>query len=129
MNHYHAAEIAGPNGEATGRFRYVCSNKRTGTYAVGYCQADPENNGGVCPGHDSKEGAYQHYKDYLLDKSLFFNANEDGNQQRKCDECGEWTTGYADVRQAMFNLDLCAEHRTRGVVAKHFEVHESWGTI
>ena len=123
MNHYLAREIHGPDGEGTGLYRYTSSNRRTGTFAVGYCRDG-------CPGHDSPEGAYAHQKEYLLDCRLRFNDGpEKPDTLHRCavEGCEEMTAGTAYVGAMQF-WHLCAEHRTREVVAGLVLVGESWSS-
>lgn len=75
-------------------------------------------------GHDTKEEACQCYKEYMLDHRLRLDG-KDNSCQRKCEKCGEWTQGFAEVGcyQLWF---LCDEHRNREVVSELYKVGESW---
>ena len=66
----------------------------------------------ACPGHDTAEGAQEHYKEYLLDTAYY----EQGiaHQQFECEVCGAWTSKCAQVGPgAMETHMLCDEHRNR----------------
>lgn len=130
MNHLYAAQIADDNGQPTGRYRYVSSNRRTGTHATGYCHSDPENEGGLCPGHGSPEEAYAHQKAHDLDKTLRFREDApDPLTQYRCEapECNAFTSGSASVG-AYYHVSLCAEHRNRETVEQIYTVGESWSS-
>lgn len=101
MNYYQPREIV-EDGQPTGKWKYTMFNKREGTFAVGYC-AD-------CSGHDTKEGAYQHYKDYLLDKARFDNQQED--QMNRCQICQAFTQRLASVPNHRLFV-LCEAHCNR----------------
>lgn len=122
MNYYEPRQV-NPESDSpdAGKWRYTCSNRRTGTYAVGYCAEG-------CPGHDDKEGAYAHQTAYLLDRKMRLDATM-ADQQRRCEweGCGEWTQGVAEVEHRTWTL--CDEHRTRENVAALFgSVGDSFGS-
>lgn len=127
MNHYYAAEIATEDGKPTGTYRYVSANNGR-VAASKYCAMDPQNNGDLCPGHDTKEGAYEHAKQHDLDHMRLVAEREDARTKHKCeakDGCEAFTSGAAYIGGYRV-LHLCNEHRNREEAAKLYEVHESW---
>jgi hypothetical protein len=58
MNYYKAAQY-----QETGKWKYIMFNDNK-AYEVGYCTK--------CSGHDMKEEAQEHYKQYMLDTHLRF---------------------------------------------------------
>jgi hypothetical protein len=97
----------GPN---AGKFHYTVSSDEEGwCHATGYC-ADG------CPGHETREGAEQHYEQYILDHHLKLDG-VDKESQKKCCVCGSWTQGRAYFTGEEYReYPLCDEHRTRGNV-------------
>jgi len=93
-----------------GKWRYTTSNRRVGTYAIGYC-ADG------CPGHDTPEEAEAHQREYELDRCLRLDGRY-VDAQHKCVVCNEWTQGFAHFVPMGAHYDLCDEHRTREQVEK-----------
>lgn len=132
MNHFRAAEIADKNGQPTGLYRYVSSNSRGGTHAIGYCCSDPENNGEHCPGHPTPEEACAHKKAYDLDKTLRFSGSdndETARSQYRCEapDCQTFTAGSAWVGP-YWHASLCDEHRNRETVEQIYDVGEAWSS-
>lgn len=79
-------------------------------------------------GHATAEEACECYKRYRLDCELtFLEDNPKASSQHRCKAagCDVFTSGRAKV--GAYNVwPLCAEHRTREVVALLFDVGESW---
>ena len=103
-----------------GRWRYTCMNDGK-VWAEGYCAEG-------CPGHDTKDGAYEHQTAYVLDHAWLDGQMK--NQQKRCEAegCGEWTQGFAEVDHASI-FHLCDQHRTREVVAAIYgSVGDSFGS-
>jgi hypothetical protein len=114
MNYYAAREIQDESGRGTGRWHYTCRNDHR-IWPVGYC-----NEG--CPGHDTPEEANQHMTAYVLDTGIDLSRSL-SNEQRKCEVCGAWTQGVAEVRGPWCVPDsyvLCDEHRTDAKVRELF---------
>jgi hypothetical protein len=139
--------------ETDKRWDYTSSNRRTGTYPVGYCggwwldeKFDPQRfiwmdeeqyNHEVAKhipfrekyhtnGHATKEEAYECYKTYMLDLYLDFDK-VDTDHQNKCKVCGEWTQKGAWIRGGhMHEWDLCDKHLNRETVEQLFDIGDSW---
>ena len=65
-----------------------------------------------CPGHETIEGAKEHFRQYCLDGADFELV---ADSQLKCKTCGKWTRRRAVVRQGVLSQEfpLCAEHCNR----------------
>jgi hypothetical protein len=114
MKYYDAREIV-KDGGYSGKYRYTCEHDGS-IYAVGYCA----NN---CEGHNTKDEACEHYRQYSLDNAVYGVAT--GDIQRKCKICGDWTNLM--VRVGSYSLyDLCKLHQDRDSLDK---VVESYGYI
>ena len=134
--------------ESDKRWDYTVSNKRTGTYGIGYCRSWKEFQPGsymtkeMCEqenkkfelfvskfhmnGHASYDEACACYKEYLLDHTM--DARVLPSQQHKCLVCGEWTQQIVEVGGChLFNL--CEAHSSREEVSKLFNVSESFGSM
>jgi hypothetical protein len=103
MRHYTVLEKADENGVGTGLF-HMTSDIRGVVAPTGYC-ADG------CPGHDSREGAAEHYRQYKLDHLTRYGVKGGGNSMHKCRVCGEFTQGLAVCNETPY--DLCEEHNNR----------------
>lgn len=106
---YHEPRQVDPSSDRpdAGKWRYTNMNDGR-VWPEGYCAED-------CPGHDTKDGAYEHQTQYNLD-----HARYDGTlvgQRRKCEAegCEEWTDRFAEVGYLQTYV-LCDEHRNREVV-------------
>lgn len=93
--------------------------------AEGYCRD--------CPGHDTKEGAYEHQTQYMIDHASF--DGQWAETQYRCqadvppdnEKCGQWTDRFASVGNRTYNL--CDVHRTREtVMALYDSVGDSFGS-
>lgn len=146
MNYSQAREMRGADGKCTGKWHWTTMNDghiRPDGYCSPWeeCPACKGHSGimrwgnlkaeqhcetcgdkGIleraipCPGHDTPEGAAEHYRQYLLD-----NVTYDGrmsNQQQKCRVCGAWTSGLAQVPFAYLGWVLCDKHRNRESVGR-----------
>ncbi len=175
MRHYCALQIqTGPN---AGKWHY-CQSTSKGGYPVGLCcpwelcpeclkthgkvydtsdnddcevchgkrRVDREN---PCPGHDTAEGACEHYKEYLLADARYQletpEARAKSNQLHRCEavlegnprdlyddkkrhtvkRCGEFTCGYASHGSYSHTI-LCPVHCNREFFAPLVTVGESW---
>ena len=103
MNYDQPREIKDAGGQPSGKWHYTRMNDGR-IWPVGYC-ADG------CPGHDTKEGAYEHQRQYDLDHARY--DTEYGHWQ-PCRVCGELTNkaatwGVGGLSHAV----LCDAHRTR----------------
>ena len=114
MNYYQPREIRGMDGNPSGRWHYTCMNDGR-IWPVGYCAQG-------CPGHDSKDGAYEHQRQYVLDHKLRLDGQA-LNTAQKCLVCGAWTDRFAEADMQQFFL--CDAHRTREEVASRFEVGDA----
>lgn len=122
MNHLYAAQLD----DGSGKWRYIMRG-RDGAFAVGYCAHDPQNNGELCPGHDTKDGAYEHMRQYGLDNVHVREDNPKANTQNRCKApgCATFTSGSVTIGGYTY-WPLCSEHRTREVVDGLYEMGESW---
>lgn len=124
-----------------GRWDYTCTNG-AGTFSLGYCSGYRELTvedlrGAFTPemvarendrhrpfkdkyhdsGHATADEAMACYRTYQLDQQLEFSPNDDGDEQRKCQVCGTWTTGIAFFRGEMYKVfHLCKDHQSRKFV-------------
>ncbi len=142
MNYYDARQRSDDK-----RWDYTVANKRTGTYAIGYCTGwDPKTleyftekfgaseaemffkdqeerskfkNKYHDNGHETKEEACACYRSYLLDHHLSFDSYKD--EQRKCVICQSWTQKYASVSHEA-DYPLCEQHLNRESVEKLYHV-------
>lgn len=91
-------------------------------WPVGYCAQG-------CAGHQTKQEAEAHYREYVLDNFSF--DGRMSNEMRKCEICQAWTDRIA--QGGIGNTDihvLCDEHRTRAwlatVLPDQSEIISSW---
>jgi hypothetical protein len=111
MNYYRPSEIAGSNGEHTGKWRYTVTNDGR-TYAVGYCAEQ------MCE-HDTPDEAREHYRQYELDTAV--REFETVGSAHPCEVCGEWTNKGLEVGVGIGRpFHLCDEHRTLDYVREHY---------
>jgi hypothetical protein len=102
VNYYQAREMKDADGKPTGKWHYTVRNDDR-IYPVGLCALD-------CPGHDTKEGAYAHYRTGLLDQAHYGFTYHDA--MFPCEVCGEYTKGFAQTSDEQFHT-LCDAHRNR----------------
>jgi hypothetical protein len=117
---YHQPRQVDPKSDRpdAGKWRYTCMNDGK-VWAEGYCAG--------CPGHDTREGAYQHQTQYVLENKVRLGV-EHPNEQRRCMKCGEWTTKTARVDHLHY-YELCDEHCNIEVVTELFgSVGDSYGS-
>lgn len=63
-------------------------------------------------GHATSEEAEACYREFQLDTLLTF--RDEPNTQKKCAACGDWTTGYGELRgDLVHRAPLCVAHQTR----------------
>lgn len=123
MNYYQPRELKDKDGNPSGIWHYTCMNDGR-IWAVGYCAQG-------CPGHDTKDGAYEHQRQYELDNARYNGklGNEHHREERKCEICGEWTDGYASVGMGgMERYILCDQHRNRESLDTLVEAGDSFGS-
>jgi hypothetical protein len=148
MNYSQARQIKDENGNGTGKWHWTtmndghirpdgyCSRWETCPDCKGYSGImafDPNKHCATCadkgiiiradpcPGHDTPEGAAEHYRQYLLD-NLAFDDIAMQNRQEKCRICGVWTQGVARTRESINQVwVLCDEHRNRESVDRLLE--------
>jgi hypothetical protein len=103
---YDAREIL-KDGKPTGLFHFTAGSdeERGCVYPVGLCAQG-------CPGHATKEAAYEHYTQWRVD--LIKLDGRDQEHQSKCRVCAAWTDRFAYVDHRPFGEEwpLCDEHRT-----------------
>lgn len=74
-----------------------------------------------CQGHDSPEGAREHYRQYLLDTAAYDGVWADVWRVCLGPDCGELTNKYASLGPGRFiTFDLCNRHRNREVLDSLF---------
>ena len=78
-------------------------------------------------GHETREGAEECYKLYMLDNHLHLDRKIGGDTLHKCKVkgCDEYTRGFASVGGYSIFI-LCDKHRTRGQVEALYVVSEAW---
>ena len=119
MNYYQPRELKDKDGNPSGIWHYTCMNDGR-IWPVGYCAQG-------CPGHDTKEGAYEHYRQYELDTSRYDGTYS--GTQRKCEICGEWTQRFASVGPDHMEMHtLCDAHRNRETLDTLVEAGDSFGS-
>lgn len=141
MNYEQARQV-NPNADRpdAGKWRWTTSNRRTGTYPTGPCspwETCPDCGGSFwlmdgkgdpcarcsgkgfidkadpCPGHDTKEEAEEHYRQYRLDHVRFL-VLDNPNALHKCRVCGAFTAGVMEIEgDGYFMETVCEEHQTR----------------
>lgn len=110
MNYRTVTELADKDGKPTGLWHYTITNDGH-TSPDGYCQG--------CPGHATKEEAYEHYRQYLLDTASFEGRlvqSSTSRTEHKCEaaDCANWTDRMALVGPGRMEMHfLCDEHRNR----------------
>lgn len=105
MNYYDARQR-----ESDKKWDYTKMNDGK-VWPVGYCG---ESGGGH---HDDADSARECYTKYLLDKRMRLDL-QSADAQHRCEICGEFTQGHAEVDHRTFTL--CDAHRTREHVAALF---------
>lgn len=112
MNYYSARQVD-PNTDRpdAGKWRYTRRNDGR-IWPVGYCTD--------CPGHDTREEAYEHQTAYLLDHIFFDGELVDTKHPCAVDGCQEWTDRFAEVDRPGRMFMLCDQHRNRDTVAALF---------
>lgn len=125
MNYFQARQVdpTATDCEDAGKWRYTQMRDKQ-VWPVGYCA---EN----CPGHDDKDGAYEHQRQYELDNARF---NEGPNHERALhrsmcqalagdgERCGKLTTSSAGVGPGMsYEVTLCVGHLNRGGLASAWD--------
>jgi hypothetical protein len=121
MNYYEPREKTDKDGNPTGLYHYTRMNDGR-IWPTGYCAQD-------CPGHDTKEGAYEHQRQYLLDTAKF-NASQLKDSQVRCDVegCNNFTADLAQTADQDY-FHLCQEHQNRQGLEKVLKVGDvisSW---
>ena len=102
-----------------GKWRYTNMNDGR-VWAEGYC-AD-------CPGHDTKEGAYEHQTQYVLDHARYDGEEVGAKRQCRAEGCEEWTQSFAEVGHTQM-FTLCDAHRNRETLALLYgSVGDSFGS-
>jgi hypothetical protein len=101
MNYNGALELKDPKtGKGTGKRHFVSTNRREGTYPLGYC-ADH-------PGHDSPEEAQDCFRRYLLDGI----SETQYTDWTGCEVCDAPTKMALSTRPPYgHDHPLCDEHR------------------
>lgn len=123
MNYYQPLEMADAEGKPAGKWHYTCTNDgilNGRSFPVGYCGAGrlPGDTAEKCPGHDTPEGAAEHYRQWLLDHKLRLDGARP-NGHYGCAVCGVLTDQVAKVDHRSFHL--CDDHRNREHVEALFE--------
>jgi hypothetical protein len=103
MNYYQARELRTADGKPAGLWHFTCQNDNR-IWPVGYCAQG-------CVGHDTPEGAQEHYRQYLLDTARY--DGRMSGQQRACRVCGAWTQRFAETEAGTSLYVLCDEHCNR----------------
>ena len=75
----------------------------------------------LCLGHDTADGAFQHWLQFQVEQHNIKTADPDNKQ--KCEICSEWTTWRREVgpRWALiYTFVLCGNHNTDGQAGELF---------
>lgn len=119
---YHQPRQVSPSADRpdAGKWRYTYMNENDGAvWPEGYCAE--------CPGHDTKEGAYEHQTQYVLDNARYDGKDIRAKRQCRAEGCDEWTQYFAEVDDAIFTL--CDAHRNRETLALLYgSVGDSFGS-
>lgn len=92
MNYYQARQRA-----KDGKWHFTCRNGKH-IIPVGFCAED-------CPGHDTPEGANEHYRQHLLSNAVF---KETFIVEVPCKVC-QTLTKHGAILQ-MSTIPLCGDH-------------------
>lgn len=111
MIHFQARQLDDKSG-----WHFTCRSDGA-VWPVGYCD-DPLHRP-----HATREEAEACMTGYMLDEYLKLDGHFD-DQQRRCEECGAWTQGYARIDAT--RVVLCDEHRTRAMFAGHWTAPTAW---
>lgn len=115
MNYYAPREMAGTDGQSTGKWHYTVGNDDR-VYPVGNCARG-------CPGHDSPADAREHQRQYDLAHARFTTTLGAYNP---CEVCGALTNRAATWGIGGMSLvRLCDEHRS----PKYLESFVSVGDV
>jgi hypothetical protein len=127
MRHCKARQLS-----ESGKWHYTC---RAGdaVYPIGYCSKYASDmicedisaimsGKNDCPGHDTAEEAENHYKQYVLDRLLFFSMQE--WPKYKCKECNNEAKFSVSADGAFYQL--CEIHANKETVSKFLVIGESW---
>jgi hypothetical protein len=122
MNYYEPREKTDKDGNPTGLYHYTRMNDGR-IWPTGYCAQD-------CPGHDTKEGAYEHQRQYLLDNAKF-DSGKFKDALFRCDvpDCKNFSDTSSRVQGQISSYTLCEEHRNRAGLEKVLKVGDvisSW---
>lgn len=111
---YQALEILTDEKQPTGKYHYTRYDS-DGVHAIGYCAHQ-------CEGHDTKQEAIDHYRQWLLDTQLHLDGKTRSDEQRKCAICGGWTQNMAYIHDSPYfhSWPLCTHHCTKEFVGKLF---------
>jgi hypothetical protein len=117
MIHYKAFE------KADDHLWHYCVKSDGRIWPVGYCAQG-------CPGHETQEGAEEHYKAYLVDSAKHqLEASRPHAAARKCEVCETYTRGLSVTGPSFLEVHaLCDTHNNHEGLTQVLEVGESWGS-
>lgn len=100
---------------------YTSYNSRSGTVPIGYCAED-------CTGHETREGACEHYKQYIIDHARVFDDRPDCDTKHRCEAegCNEFTSGYIQYADSYTIRNLCKQHRTKEIMHTLIDINVSY---
>jgi hypothetical protein len=104
--------------ESSTRYHYCCYLYPAGqAWPVGYCARG-------CQGHDTKAGAREHYRQFLIDR--FGQYTGTLTSTSACSVCGRPTTHCAliDYHYEWDVIGLCPDHLNREGLAASFVLHD-----
>lgn len=119
MNYDQPRQVKG--GRADGKFHYT--RMREGhVYPIGPCRDND------CPGHDTPDGACEHYKIGLIAKAKFIPMGDDEYPKYKCEVAGccEEAKWIARIPDWARQYQLCRAHANRDGLLLVIQVGESW---
>lgn len=120
MNYDQARQVdPTSNWDDAGKWRYTTMNDGR-VWPVGYCRD--------CPGHDTREGAYEHQTQWVIDDANFDGSWATAQHQCEAPGCGVWTQRFASHGAGHYaTVDLCDEHCNRETLALIIgTVGDSW---
>jgi hypothetical protein len=104
--------------ENSGRYHYCCYCYPAGrVWPVGYCAKS-------CQGHDTKAGAREHYRQFLMDRFSQYTGTL--ASPSACAVCGRLTTHCAsiDYHYEWDVIGLCPVHLTSEGISAGFVLHD-----
>lgn len=100
------------SGPDEGKWYMMVAETKSQARRIGYCAAG-------CTGHETAEGAIEHYLQYQLDRESALWIDRRGTPL-KCEICGELTTLRARLGRASKPFVLCTHHQSSSSLRELF---------